>query len=294
VASREPLWDQANLADDVAQGRYYLPGAPTGKREALVTSAGSGRPQYLLQMPPIGWAPLVAAVFTAAFFLLLTLKLIVPGFVCGAVAVAAMLRWGWELDPGASRAPVDIGGGFRVPVYASGPLSHSWWAMVVLLLVAGSVFACLLFSYLYLWTVSPQVWPQADALPAPVYALAAAVLLALSSAAAVYANRKIYPGLIAAIVLLIAAFALDVYGHRHLEPTASSYGALVYGFLSLQGFYVAALVTMALYTLARHGAGLLDRARRATFDNAMLLWHYTVAQSLGGLLVVHGFPRWIA
>jgi heme/copper-type cytochrome/quinol oxidase subunit 3 len=110
----------------------------------------------------------------------------------------------------------------------------------------------------------------------------------------VYANQKIYPGLIAAMILLVAAFAVDLYSHRGLEAGASSYGAVVYGFLSLQGFYVAALAIMALYTLARRAAGLLDRVRRSTFDNTMLLWHYTVAQSLGGLVVVHGFPRWVA
>src|SRR5687767_3472063 len=38
VASREPLWDQPNLPDDVEAGRYYLPGTATGLREALVTS----------------------------------------------------------------------------------------------------------------------------------------------------------------------------------------------------------------------------------------------------------------
>jgi heme/copper-type cytochrome/quinol oxidase subunit 3 len=160
--------------------------------------------------------------------------------------------------------------------------------------VAGSIFGCLLFSYLYLWTVSPQVWPQAAALPTPGYPLAAAALLALSSAAVVYANKNIYAGVISGTILLLAAFAVDGYSHRHLEPTASSYGALVYGFLSLQGFYVAAAATMALYTLARRAAGLLDRARCATLDSTMLLWHYTVAQGLGGLVVVHGFPRWIA
>jgi hypothetical protein len=43
--------------------------------------------------------------------------------------------------------------------------------------------------------------------------------------------------------------------------------------------------------MARSAAGLLTPVRRATFDNTMLLWHYTVGQGLLGLLVVHGFPR---
>ena len=50
---------------------------------------------------------------------------------------------------------------------------------------------------------------------------------------------------------------------------------------------------MALYTLARDVAGLLDRERRATFDNTMLLAYYTAAQGALGLAVVHGFPRLI-
>ena len=48
---------------------------------------------------------------------------------------------------------------------------------------------------------------------------------------------------------------------------------------------------MGLYTIARWLAGRLDSVRRATFDNTMLFWFYTVGQGLVGLLVVHGFPR---
>jgi cytochrome c oxidase subunit I+III len=184
---------------------------------------------------------------------------------------------------------VDIGAGIRVPVYATGPSSHSWWATVILMLVAGTIFACLLFSYLYLWTVSPQVWPSV--LPPMEYPFAAGVLLVLSSAAVAYANKRIYAGFAAAIALLGAAFAVELYAHRALDPAASSYGALVYAFIALQGFYVVAMAVMALYTLARRTAGLLDRERRATLDCTILLWHYTVAQGVGGLIVVHGFPR---
>jgi len=34
--------------------------------------------------------------------------------------------------------------------------------------------------------------------------------------------------------------------------------------------------------------------RRVTFDNARLFWHYTVAQTLVGIVLVHGFPRLVA
>jgi hypothetical protein len=38
----------------------------------------------------------------------------------------------------------------------------------------------------------------------------------------------------------------------------------------------------------------VDNVRRVTFDNARLFWHYTVAQTLVGLVLVHGFPRLVA
>jgi len=38
-------------------------------------------------------------------------------------------------------------------------------------------------------------------------------------------------------------------------------------------------------------AAKIHARRPVTFDNAMLLWHYTVAQGLVGILLVHGFPR---
>ena len=76
------------LADDVEAGRYFLPGAPTGGRETLVTSPIEAAPQYLLQVPGPSWRSFFAALFTAAFFLLLTVKLVVAGALPAA-------RWRW-------------------------------------------------------------------------------------------------------------------------------------------------------------------------------------------------------
>jgi cytochrome c oxidase subunit I+III len=39
---------------------------------------------------------------------------------------------------------------------------------------------------------------------------------------------------------------------------------------------------------------MLSPLRRVTFDNARLLLYYTVAQSLLGLALVHGFPRLVS
>jgi len=62
----------------------------------------------------------------------------------------------------------------------------------------------------------------------------------------------------------------------------------------MQGLLVFALTIMGLYTIARSLAGLLGAGRRATYDNTMLLWHYTVGQGLVALFVVHVSPRILA
>jgi cytochrome c oxidase subunit I+III len=297
VKSREPLRDQPGLAEDVKAGRYFLPGSATGARETIITSAIDATPQWLLRMPMPGWPPFIAAVFTAVFFLLLTVKWVVAAGVCGVVALAAMLSWAWQLDRGAKLAPVDIGGGVRLPVYASGPFSQTWWAVIILILVIGTTYACLVFSYLYFWAIRPELWPAAEGTYVP---WVNAACLVASSAAVGVANRglmhessiTVNVALGAAIVLILAAFGLELHAHRGLSPRESSYAATVQTFVAVNGLCAIAVSALALYALARRLAGLLDHERRNVFDNARLLWHYVAAQNLAGLVLVHGFPRW--
>jgi cytochrome c oxidase subunit I+III len=305
VISRDPLWDQPNLPKDVEDGRYYLPGTVTGGREALVTSPFDARPQYILQVPGPGWQPVLAAVFTAAFFLLLTVKFVLISAICGVLAIGCVIWWLWETDPGPVRPPADIGGGVVIPVYVAGPMNHSWWAMIVLMVVSGMVFTCLIFSYLFLWLVNPGAWPpQGVELPDRLWPFAAAALYSISAALIACASRTLrgddrrspgsVPVLIAVALLFVAAAsALDLWAQWQsgLSPSAHAYGAAVYAIASLQIFFVLTTLIMGLYTIARWLAGKLDSVRRTTFDNTMLFWYYTVGQGLVGLMVVYGFPR---
>ena len=160
VTSREPLWDRPELADEVEAGLWYLPNAATGGRETLLTSPVEATPQAVLRLPGPGWPPVIAAVGTAGFFLLLTVKLAFAAFACGIVAVVSSLVWLWQSDPPPGQ-PVDVGRGIKLPIYFSGPKSHGWWAVVILLLVAASLYLAFVFSYLYTWTASPQVMARA-------------------------------------------------------------------------------------------------------------------------------------
>lgn len=304
IDSQDPLWAQPNLARDVDAGRYYLPGTATGARETIVTSSLEARPDYLLRLPGPGWAHVFAAVFTAGFFLLLTVKAVGLALACGVAAIAAILVWMRESDPPPA-GMVDLGGGVTVPTYASGPASHSWWAMVVLLLVAAALYSSYLFGYLYLWTVSPQQWPAREALP-PLGRAGLSLLMLAASAGALLASRRLLAagrrrrGLIATLVAagvagLLAALGHDLWSNwaAGLRPQATGHAALVYANAVLQGQIAGAVAVMAGFTLARIAAGRIDGTRRVVFDNLALLWGYAIGQAAVGLALTHGFPRWV-
>jgi cytochrome c oxidase subunit I+III len=306
VHSRDPLWDRPELAQEVDRGQHYLPRTATGDRETMVTSPIHARPQYILVLPGWSFLPLIAGVGTAAFFLFLTVKMVVPAFFGALVALAAIFRWMWDLDRGVTHPPVDIGGGIRLPVYASGAITHSWWAMAVLILVDATAFASLVFSYFYLWTGTHATWPPAGtALPAIEWPLVAGLGWLASSGLFAWARRALESGqhgpagfrmaLVTAVALMLAAFGIDLHGiwNSGLRPDAHAYGAAVYAVVAWQGFHACVLLLMTGYTLARSWSGLLDGTRRVTFDNTRLLWHYMVAQGIAAMLLVHAAPRWL-
>lgn len=305
VARRYPLWQQPGLARDVEAARYYLTGTATGARETIVTSPVEAEPQYLMRLSGPGWAHLAAAVFTAGFFLLLTVKAVTLALTCGVLAVASIVVWMWDSDPPPTE-PVDIGGGIVLPTYVSGPASHSWWAMVILILVAAALYLSYLFSYLYLWTVSVGSWlgmahlPGLGAVAGSAAALAASAALLWAACARLAQPREGRGGLASLIGLgilaLVAALTLDGMAQWAigLRPQASGYGAIVFANAALQVQIAAAVALMALFAIARLLAGRLNNVRRVVFDNLALLWAYAIGQAALGLLLTHGFPRLVS
>nr|WP_246602329.1 cbb3-type cytochrome c oxidase subunit I [Falsiroseomonas tokyonensis] len=304
ITSREPLWDQPDLAEQVRQGRHFLPGTVTGLRETLVTSPVEARPQYVAIIPGPAWAHFIAALCTAGFFLSLTVKLLWLAGIFGTVAVSAILYWLWtgtDLGPVVDRA--DIGGGLCLPVYVSGPDSVSWWAMVVLLLVDGTVFACLGFTHAFLWLSNGDAqWPPPGmGVPEVAFPLGSLALLAGCAGLLWLAGRLLRQGraramggvVLLALPLFLLALGLDLHAvwQAGIRPTLHAFGAATFANQFWQGLHGLMVATMALYLAARAFAGLIDPVRRITFDNVRIFWLYALAQAAAGLCLTHLLPR---
>jgi len=303
ITSREPLWDQPGLAQQVEEGRHWLPGTVFGGRETLVTSPVDARLRHLLLLPGDGWLPLLAAAGTAGFFLLLTVGWVATAFAFGFGSIAAIVAWLWGSDRPPPVQWARVGDNVDLPVGATGARSHSWWAMVVLLCVNASIFASLAFAHLHVAMRLDICPPPGAALPAVAWPWASAGLLALGAMLLAWAPRRLATrqwalriAVASAMACVAGAFALDLGGHlaAGLAPRATAWGATIAALLAWQGALVVVALAMGAYVLARSWQGLLTPRSRATLDNTVLQFLYTALQGMALSLLVQGLPQWLA
>ncbi len=299
VRSREPLWQQSALHEEVIAGQHWLPGTASGRREALITSPLRARPLHVLLLPTDSWLPFVAALGTAGFFLPLTARLPWLAWLCGAISIIAIVLWLWQTDPAAPAPTALIGEGVSVPVGARGIASHAWWAMVLLLFVDATVFASLLFAHVHVSLRATVCPPPGAELPALDWTLLAAALWIVSSLAIMLTRRflgaPVRLCLVAGVAMACsgAAFAAQWAGHANLQPTADAWSATVAAMLGTQGLHAALLLLMGGYLMVRCLAGRLRADAHSTLDCVTLMWHFSGVQALVIIAAVYLLPGWL-
>ncbi|HEX6708513.1 MAG TPA: cbb3-type cytochrome c oxidase subunit I [Albitalea sp.] len=291
VDAREPLWQQPGLHDEVEQGRHWLPGSCTGARETLATTPWQARLHHLVVLPGDSWLPVLAALGTAAFFMLLTVKWTVPAFAFGLLAVGCVLRWLWQTDRDPGLVVAEAGQGLRVPVGATGWHSHSWWACVILLVVDASVLASMAFAHVHAALRADTCPPPGASLPASAWMAWAAAGWVASSLLIAAVGRRLktrpvgaWQSLAVIVAALLAGSAFTVllvaHGRAGLVPQAQAWSASVAALLGMQGLHLLLVLALAGWLIARIGARLLTPRQRASFDNAALLWHGSMLQGV--------------
>ncbi len=302
VRSREPLWDDPDLARRVEEGRYFLPGSATGLRETLITSPVNAEPQYLQIMPgPSPW-PLAAAVGTALHFLSLTVGAYAFSLFSGVVAVACVLRWLWETDRPLKHESADVGAGIVLPIAITGPSSHGWWALNTLMVVMGMIAFMAVFSYLYLYGIHPEVWIATPPLPDTALLVAlnltAFVCAALSRRRLARSQKDTFPGqgpwLLAALgsgALIAGSWAdWSAWQEAGLDPAATGQGATVFALVAFQAVCAVIAVIMGLYLGYRSGRGLVAGPANVTLDIVTRFIGFVALQGLATSLVLRLFP----
>jgi len=299
VTSRYPLWDQPGLSEEVEQGRYFLPNTATGLRETLITSPLRAEPEYVQIMPgPSPW-PFLSAIFTAGFFLILTVQAYAVAVTSGVLAVIAVLRWLWDTDRPVRPAQVDVGAGIMLPTYVTGPRSHGWWAMIILLIVIGMIFLMTIFSFFYLYGVQANFWRPGPSMAALVpivgcYGLAAGLAVLGKRLLAREQSTLWSPvsAVLFGIFALTVGYAIDLAGWRThgLHGSASGQGAVVYALLSLEGMLVAIALLMGGYLFARNARGIVSRPANNSVDLVVLFTVYTAAQGIFSTLLTRLVP----
>ena len=290
VNDLEPVWTDARLREDVEAGRYFLPGTATGARETLITSSSRAEPQYVQVMPGLSWWPLLAALFTAGFFLLLTVKALTLSAICGVLTIVCLMCWVWGNDRHLPQKQVDAGAGILLPTYVAGPQLHGWWAAVLLVIVLGMIYLMALFAYFYQFGAHSDWWKLA----APRGALLPGLLLLGASAGLAWAARPLMARLkrgsgasaatmTLSMVCLVAAMAVDSldWWHAGLRGNASGQGATVYAMLAWHGTIVVAVVLSAFYYLARWMRGLAPGPANKTLEALRILFMYAALKGGG-------------
>src|SRR5690606_37119564 len=103
-----------------------------------------------------------AAVATGGFFLAVLFKTYGIAIAAAVAALAIFLLWSWRNGAKADPTPVDVGEGLLLmPHHGDSYAAPGRSGLLYTLLADATLFASLLFGFVYLWTIAPN-WPPPE------------------------------------------------------------------------------------------------------------------------------------
>jgi cytochrome c oxidase subunit I+III len=221
--------------------------------------------------------------------------------ISGGCALVTILIWLWT---GTAFIPEketkDVGLGLTLPLYASGPASVGWWAMLITMLGDMTAFIALVFGYFFYWTVNEDFPPEAYSGPGVLWPVVSGALLLGAWGLTVFTKRwnqanqaiRFYAGLLVAVVLALAGTAALLAGPwlTGLDPKAHVYPATVWVLVLWTAVHVVVGVIMQLYCVARRLAGRMTAHHDIDITNVALYWQFRAITSAITIAVIAGFP----
>jgi cytochrome c oxidase subunit III len=189
-----------------------------------------------------------------------------------------------------------------LPPHAHGNRSLTWWGMMGLIAVEGTVFVLAAAAYFYLATHS-KMWPPDELRPS----LLAGTIFTIVTVLSVLPNwwlkhaaesehlRRVQIGLI--ILSLIGCALLVVryfeFAAMHVAWSDSAYGSIVITLLGLHTAHLATdlydtiVLTALMFTKHAKGRRYVDVAENA------LYWNFVVIAWLPFYAILYFVPRWL-
>ncbi len=301
VGDAYPLWHDCGLAARSAAADGLLGDPRSGRRELLGTGVVSAKPEQVVFLSGSSWLPLACAAVIATLLACFIAKAYLLAALCLLPLVALFVIWAWTTGHRHAPLQVDAGDGVRLPSQYACRNAPGWWAVVASLLIIGSLFASLLFSYFYLW-LGAQAWPPIGAAGAGFAptslagfaALAIAALLAWLAGKALNAGRRLRSIKLAWLAVIAAGGYLLLYlpalSGAIGAPQAHAYVSVVWTVAGYCAVHIAVAMLLCGFVAARMACGHVDARRPLEWRVASTFLRYALAQAAIGWVVVELFP----
>ncbi|MFG1222947.1 cytochrome c oxidase subunit I [Xanthobacter wiegelii] len=274
----------------LARGEGYLPGAPRGQREILVTSVGAARPEHVALLPSNTALPLALALVICGFVLLVLASLYTVAALALVPVAGLIWLWARRMPEAASGADIDVAPGLSLPVRPRLGTTLTLSGMHCLLFANATFFASLLFGLAFLSLVSPGPAMPRWAPDVAVLGAGAAMVLALLAAGTACAGwglaRLDRGGRVTAILRAAAAanlvallvFSLLVVGHLP-DPTRHAADAVRAAIVAYAGLHIAVATLFSAYVVDEARRGELGPGRTGALRTWSVWQGFTVVVS---------------
>ena len=301
VRSSLPLHDDPDLPRKLAAGKGFLAEPRPGARETLAVEVVTGRPVHIIDLPGPTWRPFIAAICTGIFFVSFLLKLYPLAAIGVVLTIFSYLGWAYQHGRREDAPAIAAGGGYYLLPHFAAPSPPGWWGMLFAIVADATLYASLLFGYLFLWTVAPG-WPPPAHIewqPLPVL-LAILGLLAgpLGAQAAAVMTERGSIALAGLWQLLSTAGGLLAGGGLLLLPwlalpslSSHSYVAVTALILGFAGIHAVVASIMSAYLFYRGQTLFLSAQRSQEPRTLCLWWGYITSAGLLALAAVYLLPE---
>ena len=184
--------------------------------------------------------------------------------------------------------------------------SVAFWGVIMLSLTEAVMFINLLYSYIYLWSISPE-WPPGDITPPELWFTVIRSVALLSSSLTIWRAEKaikrgergrVWAWTVATVALASFFLVTHIYEFTKIPTEFTwydhAYGSLYYTILNFHGAHVLVGIVIWLFILVRLGRGAYGPKDETQFSTAAIYWHFVDAVWVFVFSTLYLFPNLFA